>query len=64
MAHTAEHFIIFLELYQLLLRFRAGIINAKEASQKNSILHEMLKADEQGDIQEKVETLKTLLENK
>ena len=64
MAHTAEHFIIFLELYQLLLRFRAGITNAKEASQENSILHGMLKAEEQGDIQEKVKALKILLENK
>ncbi len=50
------------ELYLLLLRFRAGIINSTEASRENSILQGMLKAEEQGDIQEKVEELKTLLE--
>ena len=50
------------ELYLLLLRFRAGVINSTEASRENSILQGMLKAEEQGDIQEKVEELKTLLE--
>ena len=50
------------ELYLLLLRFRAGVIDSTEASRENSILQGMLKAEEQGDIQEKVEELKTLLE--
>ncbi len=50
------------ELYLLLLRFRAGVIDSTEANRENSILQGMLKAEEQGDIQEKVEELKTLLE--
>ncbi len=50
------------ELYHLLLRFRSGAIDATEVSRETSILQAMLKAEEQGDIQEKVEELKTLLE--
>jgi len=55
---------ISLELYLLLLRFRSGAIDTKKASRESSILTAMLKAEEQGDIQEKVEELKTLLEGK
>ena len=50
------------ELYLLLLRFRSGVIDSTEASRESSILQGMLKAEEQGDIQEKVEELKALLE--
>jgi len=50
------------ELYHLLLRFRSGAIDATEVSKETSILQAMLKAEEQGDIQEKVEELKLLLE--
>jgi hypothetical protein len=53
---------ISLELYLLLLRFRSGVIDSTEASRENTILQGMLKAEEQGDIQEKVEELKRLLE--
>jgi len=55
---------ISLELYLLLLRFRSGGIDTKKASRESSILTAMLKAEEQGDIQEKVEELKALLEGK
>lgn len=51
------------ELHKLLLRFRAGTVDEAEATRETSILQGMLKAIEQGDIQEKVEALKTLLEN-
>ena len=50
------------ELHKLLLRFRAGTVDAAEANRETFILQGMLKAIEQGDIQEKVEELKTLLE--
>lgn len=51
------------ELHKLLLRFRAGTVDEAEATRETSILQGMLKAIEQGDIQEKVEELKTLLES-
>jgi len=50
------------ELHKLLLRFRAGSVDAAEANREVTILQGMLKAIEQGDIQEKVEELKALLE--
>ena len=50
------------ELHKLLLRFRAGTVDASEATKEVSILQGMLKAIEQGDIQEKVEEIKSLLE--
>ena len=52
------------ELYELLLKFRAGNINTVDAYRETSILLGILKAEEQGDNQEKVETLKILLEGK
>lgn len=50
------------ELNQLLLRFRTGSVNAVEVQRELSILKSMLKSEEQADIQEMVEQLKTLLE--
>ena len=50
------------ELYLLLLRFRAGVIDSAEAGRENTILQGMLKAEEQGEIQEKLEELKILLD--
>ena len=50
------------ELYNLLLRFRAGSVDATEVTKEVSVLQGMLKAEEQGEIQEKVEELKVLLE--
>lgn len=50
------------ELQNLLSRFRAGSVDTTEVTKEVSILQGMLKAIEQGDIQEKVEELKSLLE--
>ncbi len=52
---------IMAEIYHTFLRFKLGLIDSSQANREMTLLNSMLKAEEQGEFQEKLEKLETIM---